>query len=151
MVAVAYLDRGWELVPVIHDMSEAEHAWDDSCNQLFYYDDFLGRVALAGTSLAKNEDRIILDLISEVGRRPNKRLILTTREYILTAARIRHDRLKDERIDINKYILQPNAYSKWQRALILYNHLHASALSEDVKLAFIEWTFVVPGDRRVVT
>ena len=139
MVAVAYLDQSdWAVFPIYNDIAEADRVWDGNRKQLFYYDDFLGRVALAGTSLAKNEDRLLLDLIAAVGRDSSKRLLLTTREYILAAARLRHDRLSDQQIDIHKYVIEPNSYSRWQRALILYNHLYMSPLEEAAKFAFID-------------
>jgi Restriction endonuclease len=139
MLAVAYLNEGdWDVFPIYNDIGDAERVWSSDSSQLFYYDDFLGRVALSDMSLAKNEDRRLLDFMAQVGRTNNKRLLLTTREYIFAAAQLRYDRLSDDRVALSKYIMRPVDYTKWERALILYNHLYMSPLEEQAKVALLD-------------
>jgi hypothetical protein len=82
--------------------------------------------------LGKNEDNRIVEFIRRISRSPNHRFILTTREYILRAARIRYDRLDTGDIDPLRCVLEMDDYSELQKGLILYQHLAFSdGLSRD--------------------
>ena len=55
---------------------------------------------------------------------PGARLIVTTREHILTQATARSERLREAHLDELRLVLRMASYSTEQRAEILYNHLH---------------------------
>ncbi|RSM61585.1 hypothetical protein DMB66_24485 [Actinoplanes sp. ATCC 53533] len=130
-----YVRDGFDLYDVSDDVDEINASWDDEAKQIFYYDDFLGQTAL-GDKLGKNEDVRLIDLLKDVSSSENKRIILTTRGYILEQARQIYERL--ERFDFrpNTFILDLEDYRDSVRAAILYNHVHFSRLSPRCKAAF---------------
>ena len=71
-----YLMDDWEVVTVRQNITEAltRFSHDPNAKQIFWYDDFLGQVSL-GDKLAKNEDKIILQLIASVANHANRRFI----------------------------------------------------------------------------
>jgi conflict system STAND superfamily ATPase/restriction endonuclease len=94
-------------------------------SQAFYYDDFLGRIGLSG--LGKNEDQRLVDLIARAHRDPKRtRLILTTREYILRSAVALYGSLERAELDHDRFLLALEDYSRYERGLVLYNHLYHS-------------------------
>jgi hypothetical protein len=130
-----YLARDYELIEISEDVDEANELWDDAKRQVFYYDDFLGRTSL-DEKLGKNEDGRLLSLMQRTADSPNKRFILTTREYILARARQRYERLDQHPFSIHTCIVDLGDYSWKSRAEILYNHVYASQLPDSVKAAF---------------
>lgn len=112
---------GYEPVEVSADIDEAWIALDGSRLQIFLYDDFLGQLSF-GERLGKNEDNRLTDFITKIRSMRTKRLIMTTREYILQDARQSYDRLNalDRRLH---FILALQDYTRGDRARILYNHL----------------------------
>jgi hypothetical protein len=132
-----YLSCGYELVEISEDVEEANSLWDDSVAQIFYYDDFLGQTAL-DEKLGKNEDGRLLSLMKRVSGSSNKRLILTTREYILAQARQRYERLDRHRqvFDMQTCVIDIACYTHRTRATILYNHVYNSQLSDELRAAF---------------
>ena len=73
---------GYQPVMVSGDISDAERLYQKSAKQAFIYDDFLGRTS-SFDKMGKNEDSRLLDFIHRVRGAPTKRLIMTTRGYIL--------------------------------------------------------------------
>lgn len=117
------LDREYELVVANSSIDEALDLLRDDRKQVIYYDDFLGRSSL-GDRLGKNEDRWILRLLRSVKQSSTKKLIFTTREYILAEARQTHELLAENDIDIGKCIVEVGDYTRNNRGRLLYNHLH---------------------------
>jgi Restriction endonuclease len=134
MLCLEYLANGFELIVISEDVLEADNVYSKQRKQVFIYDDFLGRVDL-GEKLGKNEDGRIIEFIRRVVASPNHRFILTTREYILRAARARYDRLDTRDIDPLKCVLEMSTYTELQKGLILYQHL---AFSEGLSRKDIE-------------
>jgi len=89
----------------------------------FYYDDFLGQIS-SGEKLAKNEDQVLLKLMSSVAATPRKRFVLTTREYILAQAKAEHERLARSSIDLYRFVVNCEEYGDFEKAKILANHLY---------------------------
>jgi hypothetical protein len=124
MLLLDCAQQGFEPLYVSENISEA---WDALTErpQVFYYDDFLGRIGLAG--LSKNEDQRLVDFIAKANRDPRKvRLILTTREYILRDAVSLYDTLGRAAIDHKRFLLALSDYTRYERGLVLYNHLYHS-------------------------
>ncbi|PHC09935.1 hypothetical protein COE99_09520 [Bacillus toyonensis] len=121
MLIYKYLTEGYGLVKVSRDIDQAEKVFVEGKKQVFFYDDFLGRVSL-DRRLEKNEESSIVQFLRKVRRDDNKKLIMTTREYIFQQAKIEYqefERLPSSIIDLKKY-------SEMIKAKILYNHLFYS-------------------------
>ncbi|WP_329554284.1 hypothetical protein [Streptomyces sp. NBC_00696] len=128
MLLAEHISMGYEPVVVSEDINEAWHSITHNTRQIFIYDDFLGEIAFL-ERLAKNEDRRLVDLIEKISGASNKKLLLTTREYILRDARKTYERLDhlDGRLN---FVLELSAYRRNDRARILYNHLWHADISE---------------------
>jgi hypothetical protein len=119
---------GYEPIEVSGDIDEAWTALSNDEPQVFFYDDFLGQLSFS-ERLGKNEDARLAAFISKVASTKSKRLIMTTREYILHDAQRVYERLRslDERMH---FVLALTNYTRGDRARILYNHLWHSEVSE---------------------
>ncbi|MBG7614653.1 restriction endonuclease [Brevundimonas sp. BAL450] len=143
MLSYAYLSEDWELVP-IRSLDDGFAAINDTKQQIFLFDDFLGRVALDKQALS-HKDSDLARFMSRVRRSKNARFILTTRGYIFEEARRVSEHLGDDRLDVTKYVLDVGIYTRRIKARILYNHLdvsetpktHIRALVESSSLATI--------------
>jgi hypothetical protein len=124
ILCYTFLSEGWELVP-IRSLEDGFSAINDSKKQVFFFDDFLGKVALDRQALA-HKDSDLAKFMSRVRRSPNARFILTTRGYIFEEARRVSEHLGDQRLDVTKYVLDVGVYTRRIKARILYNHLLVS-------------------------
>jgi len=132
IILVDYVMNGWELVAIQQNIREGQDAlrMQPAAKQILYYDDFLGQIS-TGEKLGKNEDNVILQLISSIQRSPNKRFILTTREYILAQAKAEHEMLSRSNVDLYKYVIRCEDYSRQDKARILLNHLYFNDVAQD--------------------
>lgn len=121
MIAYAYLGENWDLVP-IRSLEDGFASIVDTKNQVFLFDDFLGKIALDKQALAA-KDSDLARFMNRVRRSPNARFILTTRAYIFEDARRASENLADSRLNVTKYVLDVGVYARKIRARILYNHL----------------------------
>lgn len=143
MLALAYMSDGWELI-AIRSLDDGLASISDAKKQIFFFDDFLGKVALDSRALA-NKDSDIVKFITRISKSKNARFVLTTRAYILEAARKYSEYIADRRIATSKYVLDVGIYTRRIRAQILYNHLlvagtpidHVSELISSNKIAEI--------------
>ncbi|WP_371784180.1 hypothetical protein [Streptosporangium subroseum] len=126
MLLAEALGRGFEPLEVSGDINEAWAALDSDRLQVFLYDDFLGQISFS-ERLGKNEDRRLADFISKISKMKSKRLIMTTREYILKDAH-KDYRLLRELGESLHFLLELRDYSRGDKALILYNHLWRAAV-----------------------
>ncbi len=132
-----YSTHGYEPVVISADIEEGDQQWARDRKQLFYYDDFLGRVSFGELQLRKNEEARLVSFIRRVRSSPTKRFILTTREYILNEAHNRYERLHEEPFPLFTYILSLGEYTPMIRAKILYNHLYFSSLPPELRTALL--------------
>lgn len=135
VLVAAHLAEGYEVIEISEDVDEVNEAWDDEVAQIFYYDDFLGQSTL-DDKLHKNEDNRLIRLLRRVSRSPNKRFILTTREYLLGQATQRYERLAREDFSPLQCVINMADYTAQVRAQILYNHVYFSDLAAPEKAAF---------------
>lgn len=121
MLMAENITDGYEPIEVSADISEAWTSLSRGTKQIFLYDDFLGQISFS-ERLSKNEDKRISDLIQRISGSTNKKLVMTTREYILRDAKRAYERLTE--LD-NRYqfVLELDSYRRSDRARILYNHL----------------------------
>lgn len=136
MLFLKYSADGFEFIEISNDIEEGEKLYNPEIKQVFYYDDFLGRNFL-NDKLSKNEDRRIINFITKVMKSENKIFIMTTREYIINQAMINYELLNDKKIEINKFILNVENYTKIIKAKILYNHLFFSNIPREFLQSFV--------------
>ncbi|MER9349804.1 hypothetical protein [Mesorhizobium sp. M0227] len=140
MLVYAHMAEGWDLV-AIRGLDDGLVGIDDTRKQVFYFDDFLGRVALDKSALSRM-DSDLARFIKRVRKSPNGRFILTTRAPIFEEAKRHSEHLADKQLDISRYLLDVGVYTRRIKARILYNHLlvtgtpqtHIDALIESGKL-----------------
>lgn len=138
VIAAAYRADGYEIYQIANNIDDVLQVWDDDVPQLFYYDDFLGQTSLRDT-VATSEDSRLMQLINRVSRSANKKLLLTTREYILAQARHESEKItKSRELALGKFVLDISRYSLAAKAEILYNHLHFSRLPRSHVAAFAD-------------
>lgn len=135
VLSATYVDSGYELYEISQDVEEIDEVWNDDIPQIFYYDDFLGQTAL-GDRLNKNEDSRLIRVIRRISRSPDKRLVMTTREYILAQARQQYEKLGTRDLNPLQCVLDLADYTRLIRAEILYNHLYFSDLPHEEKSEF---------------
>lgn len=123
---------------IIRDhIKEGLEVFNTERNQIFLYDDFLGMSDIS-EKLYKNEDSELLNFISTICSIKNKKLILTTREYILHQAQENYEKIGKGHLDLVKYVLDLESYTKLIRAKILYNHLYFSELPKSFENEIIK-------------
>ncbi len=130
MLLYAHLEKEYQAVVIQRDIQEGQHLFQEGMKQIFYFDDFLGATFLGdrGLALNHNEDRMLIDFIAMIRSSQKARLVLTTREHILSQSLEKSERLRHSQIIEHKFILQISNYTFGQRAQILYNHLYFSNL-----------------------
>lgn len=126
MLAYAYVGDEWEFI-AIRNLDDGFGEIEDSKKQIFFFDDFLGKIRLDRSALA-SKDAELAQFLRRVQRSKNARFILTTRAYIYEEARRVSENIGDRRLDISKYVLDVSIYTRRVRARILYNHLVASSV-----------------------
>jgi len=110
-----------EFIFLANGINEGFKLFNEDKKQVFLFDDFLGRNFLKNSMLT-NEEVQIIRFIKKIQKSKNKRLIFTTREYILNQATQQFD-VFDE-ANFSKCILDISKYTTLVRAKILYNHLY---------------------------
>lgn len=145
MLLLYFYERGYDIVKIESDISEARDVGYHNKPRFYYYDDFLGQTAQAD-KLNKNEDQRLLDFMASIRDSKDSVFVLTTREYILNQAKLHYEKLAREKFDHRTCIIDLAKYSRRIRAQILYNHLHFSKLP----LAYIEALIVKRGYLQIV-
>jgi hypothetical protein len=137
VLLIEYVNKfGYEAVRIANDLSEIKGVKDPARKQIFYFDDFLGTTAL--DRIQKNEDKRLLEFLTEVKSNDNWRFVLTTREYILNAAKLKYESLAQPMIDLTPCIIELADYTFRIRAKILYNHIYFSELADPYKRSLLE-------------
>ena len=137
ILSAGYTSSGFQLVAISGDIEEGNRAWRSDVRQIFLYDDFLGHITYGELRLRKNEDSRLAQFLDRVRSSENKKCILTTREYILSEALNRYERLSDVELAASKNIITLEDYTEPIRGRILYNHLFFSELPSHLKTALL--------------
>lgn len=127
MIIYSYVANSeYEFFNISENIQDAYSVYnlDPNVKQIFYYDDFLGE-----THLTKNEGSSLITFINRINKSKNKKLILTTREYILQQSKLLHEKI--EKFDFKKCIIDLKNYTKKIKADILYSHLYFSELPQE--------------------
>lgn len=132
MLLLYFVDKGYNIVKITGDISEANSLDYISQKRIFYYDDFLGQTSLS-EKFNKNEDQKLLDFIRTIKSSMVSKLILTTREYILNQARIVYEKIDRTNFDLETCVVDLSKYTRFIRAKILFNHIYFSDLPPEYK------------------
>jgi hypothetical protein len=136
MLVADAVSEGYEPIEVSTDIEEANATFDESTPQIFIYDDFLGATFLHDR-LSKNEDKRLASFMRRCRRSKNSLFVLTTREHILQQAASWYDELERLDLPLRRLLIELKSYTRRERALILYNHLHHNQdLTESEKMSF---------------
>lgn len=129
LLALAYLQpKNLDGFVWANSIEDIYKMWEDNQKQVIILDDFWGSILNNDYSRKNDEKRLdklikrILDLNGE------KRLILTTREYILQQGLYNHPALK-ETLERYALICTMEEYGGDEKASILFRHLYASNLN----------------------
>jgi Restriction endonuclease len=143
MLLYVYLEQGYEAVSILTDFQTGRERYQPGKRQIFYFDDFIGATFLGerASTFTRNEDRAILDFIEMVRASPTARLVMTTREHILSQAIATSEKLKQSRLIDGRCVLEIGDYSHQQRAEILYNHIYFSDLPDTYREALLSRRF----------
>jgi DNA polymerase III delta prime subunit len=135
MLLYRYVSEGYEAVSILTDFRTGRERYQPGIKQIFYFDDFIGATFLGerANTFTRNEDRAILDFVEMVKGSPTARLILTTREHILSQAIEASEKLKHSDLISSRCVLEIKDYDLTQRAEILYNHIYFSDLPDDYR------------------
>ncbi|MDR3416179.1 MAG: hypothetical protein P4L83_08335 [Nevskia sp.] len=128
-LALEHSAKGFSVYFLEHSIQEAEDVYRANQNQLFLFDDFLGRNYLQ--ALERHEDTHIVNFIKRVGRDNSKRFILTSRTTILNQGRQLADVFQIEDIERNEYQIEVRDLALMDKAEILYNHIWYGNLAEE--------------------
>lgn len=134
-LAATYAARHYQVVAVSEDTLDLDVLWSDDRPQLFLYDDFL--VRSRRERHRHNATPRLLQLLQRVAEAPDKRLVLTTREYVLAQARQDDERLHRAGLDAVTCHVRRDEYDEDMRAQIVRNHVDASALPAETKAAVL--------------
>lgn len=140
MLLFSYLSDDWELV-AIRSLDDGFGKINDLQKQIFFFDDFLGKISLDRSALS-HKDSDLYKFLNRVQKSTNARFILTTRAYIFEEARRSSEYLADPLIDVSKYTLNVGIYTRYIKARILYNHLLISDTPREYVSSLLEKTYL---------
>lgn len=122
-----YLKRDFSLVTIADEIREAEAVFDPEKEQIFYFDDFLGRNYLE--ALSGHEGAHIVQFIRRISKDRKKRFVLTSRTTILNQGKLLLDVFQNSNLDRNEFEVTLDSFTEMDRARVLYNHLWHSNLA----------------------
>jgi hypothetical protein len=128
MLALSHWQDGWQIIEL--DSHEIGKAWDamrPDASQVFYFDDVFGQTDVH-ERLSNDNGLAVSRLMNYIGKKPNKRLVITTRTHVLHEAESRDEPLARAGLHARECVVEVDEYTKLHRARILYNHLYFSDL-----------------------
>jgi hypothetical protein len=144
-LALNYVARGYTFIRIAEEIREAEAVYESTEQQLFYFDDFLGRNYLE--ALSGHEGTHIVQFIKRIVRDKKKRFILTSRTTILNQGKLLIDVLQTNNLERNEFEISIGSFSEMDRARILYNHLWHSSLEP----AFVDELYAGKRYRQIIS
>jgi GTPase SAR1 family protein len=116
-----YASDGYQVVKIQNDLSEGESLFKEDKRQIFYFDDFLGRNYLEALSGCLESS--VVDFMRRVGKTPDKRFVLTSRNVILCNAKSISEVFRNSNIEQKEFELDIGGLSQADKARIFYNHM----------------------------
>lgn len=102
---------------------------DENESQIFYFDDFLGANYTEIINSHKTETQLT-SFVERIKNTPNKYIVLTTRTIILNYATEQYEKISHSSLNNRDFELKLNDYTKYEKALILYNHFYHKGVDE---------------------
>lgn len=124
ILCMHYITKNYKFV-CLDNMEESIAAISKGEKQVFLCDDFLGSTNLKNSTKSDHEFERFLRYVEND---TDKRIVLTTREYVFKEAQNKSEIYA--RKSIEKFLLKQEHYTKKIRAKILYNHLYFSGISK---------------------
>lgn len=117
----------------VENIKEAEDVIspDDKEPQIFYFDDFLGANYSEILNSHKTETQLT-NFVERIINTPNKYIILTTRTVILNYATEKYEKISHSSINNRHFELKLTDYTKYEKALILYNHFYHKNVNKEL-------------------
>lgn len=115
----------------VENIKEAEDviSFDNKEPQIFYFDDFLGANYSEIINSHKTETQLT-NFAERIINTPNKYIILTTRTVILNYATEKYEKIGHSSLNNRQFELKLTDYTKYEKALILYNHFYHRGISK---------------------
>jgi len=129
LLLYSYMQKGYRPVEV-RNPKDAYKLYNPELPTIYYYDDFLGLTCL-GDSFVQQGTNDIVKLIELVSGSKNARMVITSREFVLSQARQCDERMANSGFLDTKYQLRLGVYTKLICAKILFNHLYFSVGKEE--------------------
>lgn len=126
----------------VENITEAENvaSHDPDEKQIFYFDDFLGANYFEIVNVNRTETQLT-SFVERIRVSPNKYLILTTRTVILNHAIAKYEKINHSRLANQQFEIKLTDYTKYEKALILYNHLYFRKIKGDLLDSIISEKF----------
>lgn len=138
-LALHYIAQGFAFVRIADEIREAEAVFQADEQQIFFFDDFLGRNYLE--ALSGHEGSHTAQFIKRIARDKKKRFILTSRTTILNQGKLLIDVFQNNNLERNEFEVSFESFLDLDKARILYNHIWHSSL----EAAFVDELY---SDRR---
>ncbi|MDQ7810565.1 hypothetical protein Q5425_43155 [Amycolatopsis sp. A133] len=121
--------EGFTIIEATNRLDDVHRMWDDEEKQIFFVDDFVGQTTLdEGAARVANQD--LPRLLRMIRESTTKRLVLTSRNYLIKQAREHHERLDARKLDPYGCIVDATVLPSEIRAEIFYNHVYFSRLDQ---------------------
>ena len=124
-----FASRDYEFIDIEESLSEAENVYARGKKQIFYFDDFLGSNYFE--AIENKKDSHIIKFIERIKNDKTKRFILTSRTNILNSGILYSSAFSNYKMRQNEFMLTIEKLTAFDRAMILYNHIWFSNLTED--------------------
>lgn len=143
MLLYTHIELGYQAISIMTNFQAGRELYQQNNKQIFYFDDFIGATFLGehASVFSRNEDRSIIEFIEMVRASPTAKLIMTTREHILSQAVATSETFNQANLIDNRCVLSVGDYSRMQRAEILYNHIYFSDLPPVYRSALLSNRF----------
>ncbi len=109
----------------VYSFDEILSIYKENQNQIFLFDDFWGSVFKERYD--KIEEKKMIDVIEMFSNDTTKRLVITSRNYIVQKAFKEHEQSRQS-LEENRIIIELESFSEIYKTKILFNHLKESKL-----------------------
>lgn len=131
-----YIDQGYMPVEISDIIQDGFEYLDDDKQQVFLFEDFLG-TNFYKTFLSSTQQQQLIRFITKISNDSSKKLIMTTREYIMKQAENECEIISSADLSISKCHLDLGKFHLLYKARLLYNRLFFSSLTSDYINALI--------------
>jgi adenylate kinase family enzyme len=143
-MALWYVEKDFKFYDIENSINEAENVYKKDEKQIFYFDDFLGANYL--NAIESKKDSHIVKFMDRIKRDKTKRFILTSRTNIFNQGLALSDTFKSKNIESEEFIVKIDSLKDIDKAMILYNHIWHSDLSED----FIDEIYIDKRYKKII-